>query len=88
MRQRDTRRVTSLVTAGSNRHNEGEIMFTLLVWMLTILFLVLFAMTVAAVWRATGKSRSAAIRDAQAQHGLGANPRPENQNGYVTPYRS
>jgi hypothetical protein len=63
-------------------------MSSFLVWTITVIAFAVAGLVVFAIIRATGKSREASIRDAQAQRELGANPRPENQNGYVTPYRS
>jgi hypothetical protein len=57
-------------------------------WTLKIVALAVMCLVVFAIIRATGKSRTSAVRDADAQHGIGASPRPEDQPGYVSPYRS
>lgn len=57
-------------------------------WTLTVIAFVALCLAVFGVIRATGKPRANAVRDAQAQHELGTNPRPEDQSGYVSPYRS
>lgn len=63
-------------------------MNSFLVWMLTFVGFAVACLVVFVIIRVTGKSSSAAVRDAEAQHRLGANTRADNQNGYVTPYRS
>ena len=63
-------------------------MSSLLVWTLTLLAFAVMCLAVFGIIRATGKSRADAVRDADAHQGIGANARPTDQPGYVSPYRS
>jgi hypothetical protein len=57
------------------------------VWTLTIVFFLALGLITFAIMRATNKSRTAAIRDADADHTLGHAAKQE-QPGFVTPYRA